>query len=66
MIIKINDLETEFDGHTLLDLARFKKLEGKAGFAVAVNEIVIKRDDWGDYRLKPNDSVIIITPVQGG
>lgn len=66
MIIRINDIETDFDGHTLLDLARSKNLEEKTGLAVAVNETVIKKDDWPNCRLKPNDSVIIITPVQGG
>lgn len=66
MIIKINDVETDFAGHTLLDLAREKNLEEKTGLAVAVNEEVIKRDEWENHSLKDNDSVIIIVPVQGG
>lgn len=66
MIIKINDIETDFDGQTLLDLARLKNLEEKTGLAIAVNETVIKRDEWASCRLKQNDSVIIIIPVQGG
>ena len=66
MIIKINDVETNFDGQTLLDLAKEKNLEEKTELAVAVNEEVVKRDKWADCRLKENDSVIIIVPVQGG
>ncbi|MFC1839793.1 sulfur carrier protein ThiS [Thermodesulfobacteriota bacterium] len=66
MIIKINDIETNFDGQTLLDLARLKNLEEKTGLAVAVNEKVVKRDEWARYHLKDSDSVIIIVPVQGG
>ncbi len=66
MFIKINGVEADFDGHTLLDLARERKLEEKTGLAVAVNEKVIKKDEWGDCKLKQNDSIIIIVPVQGG
>jgi len=66
MIIKINDIETNFNGYTLLDLVKRTDLEEKAGIAVAVNETVIKRDEWITCILNPNDSVIIITPVQGG
>ena len=66
MIIKINDIETDFDGQTLLDLTRLKNLEKKTGLAIAVNETVVKRDEWANHRLKENDSVIIIVPVQGG
>jgi sulfur carrier protein len=66
MIIKINDIETDFDGQTVLDLARLKNLEGKKRLAIAVNETVVKRDEWVNHRLKENDSVIIIVPVQGG
>ena len=66
MIIKINDIEIDFDGQTLLDLTRLKNLEEKTGLAIAVNETVVKRDEWANHRLKENDSVIIIVPVQGG
>jgi len=66
VIIKINDIETDFDGQTLLDLTRLKNLEKKTGLAIAVNETVVKRDEWANHRLKENDSVIIIVPVQGG
>ena len=66
MIIKINDIETDFDGQTLLDLTRLKNLEEKTGLAIAVNGTVVKRDEWANHRLKENDSVIIIVPVQGG
>ena len=66
MIIKVNDIKTDFDGQTLLDLARLKNLEEKTGLAIAVNETVIKRNEWANCRLEQNDSVIIIVPVQGG
>ena len=38
----------------------------KAGIAVAVNEAVIKKDEWPVCSLNENDSILIITPVQGG
>ena len=36
------------------------------GVAVAVNESVIARRAWADYRIQANDQVLIITATAGG
>ncbi|MFH1319897.1 MAG: sulfur carrier protein ThiS [Bacteroidota bacterium] len=36
------------------------------GFAVAVNDKVITRNDWDEFQLKENDRITIIKATQGG
>ena len=36
------------------------------GVAVAVNEEVVRREDWGEARLSPGDRVEVIHAVGGG
>ena len=36
------------------------------GIAIAVNQQVIKRSEWSEWELKPNDDVLIIKATQGG
>ncbi|WP_219225962.1 sulfur carrier protein ThiS [Pedobacter antarcticus] len=36
------------------------------GIAVAVNQQIISKADWGNYLLQPGDEVTIIKATQGG
>jgi sulfur carrier protein len=36
------------------------------GMALAVNNTVVSRSEWGTYELKENDKVTIIKATQGG
>lgn len=36
------------------------------GIAIAVNQQVIKRSEWSEWELKPNDDILIIKATQGG
>ena len=36
------------------------------GIAVAINETVIPKGQWGTYVLQPNDKVLVIKATQGG
>ncbi|MDR6943129.1 sulfur carrier protein ThiS [Mucilaginibacter pocheonensis] len=36
------------------------------GLAIAINQTIISKADWGTARLKHGDQVIIITATQGG
>ena len=36
------------------------------GIAVAVNNVVIQKSNWGNYQLNENDKITIITATQGG
>ena len=65
MQIYVNDEAAEVTGgQTLADLLA----ERAAGqrWAVAVNETVVRQDEWAGYALQENDRVLLIAPVQGG
>ena len=36
------------------------------GIAIAVNDNIIPRQKWGNYRIKENDKILVITATQGG
>lgn len=65
MNIKINDKETEVGAKSLLELATELSLPEK-GVAVAVNNKMAPRAQWGDTRLNNGDNVVIIKAVCGG
>ncbi|WP_428603532.1 sulfur carrier protein ThiS [Sedimenticola sp.] len=65
MNIYVNDEETRIDpDQTLASL--LSSLSGGRQVAVAVNDSVIRQDEWADYRLQNEDRVLVIAPVQGG
>ena len=66
MRIFINDDEIQFSGNTLLDIITDYGFNDSSGIAIAVNETVISKNEWGSYVLKKDDSILIITPAQGG
>jgi len=66
MNILVNDIDVEFSGINLLELADKHGFKDKTGVAVAVNESVIPKSEWQNYILNQNDAVLIITPAQGG
>lgn len=66
MNITINNEDVQFSGNTLLELLNERDLNKKGNIAIAVNETVIPRNDWFSYKLNENDSILIITPAQGG
>jgi sulfur carrier protein len=40
--------------------------EKQKGIAVAINEAVIPKQQWGSYTIQPNDKVLVIKATQGG
>ncbi|WP_275096694.1 sulfur carrier protein ThiS [Sedimenticola hydrogenitrophicus] len=65
MNIYVNDEETRIDsGQTLASL--LASLSGGRQVAVAVNDTVIRQEEWSDYPLQDQDRVLVIAPVQGG
>lgn len=55
-------------GITLAGLLRGRGIdpEHTRGVAVALNEEVVRRQDWSDIRLHSGDRVEIVTAKQGG
>ena len=56
------------DGYPLTDVLRDLEIdpEESAGVAVAINESVIRRQDWDAVTLSEDDTVEVIQAQQGG
>lgn len=66
MKIKINNEETVVaEGATVADIAREQQLPDK-GVAVAVNNEMVARADWGARSLKEGDDIVILKAFCGG
>jgi len=67
MRITVNGEATEVAEATVADLLATRMNDPRPnGIAVAVNEEVVRRDDWPRWRLSDGDTVEIVTAVQGG
>ena len=66
MKIFVNDEELQFSGNTLVELLTGNGFIESQSIAVAVNETVISRGEWSSSILNEGDTVLIITPAQGG
>jgi len=65
--ILLNDETRELNGKaTVGSLLEEIELTDLAGWAVAVNEQVIAKDETLDYELSEGDRVILIQATQGG
>lgn len=65
-ILVNNKTEKLATGNKLSELLSQLNLADKRGIAVAVNNAVIARNEWSNFRLTENDKVTIIRPTQGG
>ncbi len=67
MNVFLNDDSREVKGEsTVGSLLDEIELNDLAGWAVAVNERVIARDEAADYELSEGDRVILVQATQGG
>ena len=66
MKILINGDEIQFSGNTLIDLLIEQGFNDTPGIAIAVNETVVSKNNWKSCIPEEGDSVLIITPAQGG
>jgi len=67
MNVFLNDETRELNGEsTVGSLLDEIELNDLAGWAVAVNERVIARDDTTDYELSEGDRVVLVQATQGG
>lgn len=41
-------------------------INAQKGAAVAINNVVIRKNEWSEYQLNENDKVTIIKATQGG
>jgi sulfur carrier protein len=66
MILEINNEPTEFDSNITVSELLARRDEGELGIAVAVNDKIVRRTDWADFKLNDGDKVIIIKAAYGG
>lgn len=66
MKLNVNGETTHIEASTLYDLLRTYDLVGARGVAVAVNDDVVQKSRWKDYRLHDNDRIEIVRALQGG
>lgn len=65
MRIYINDQEKDTQCQTLDELLTSENIETK-GIAVAANNKLVPKTEWGNFALKENDKLIIIKAACGG
>lgn len=66
-LIYINGISHSFDLKTpLLDILKEISLDQSRGIAVAVNNEVVAKSDWPDYKISDKDQITIIKATQGG
>lgn len=67
MNVHLNDHKYEIqEGSTVLELLKVIGYKDHTGIAIAVNEEVLKNDQWGSVHLNPDDRLTMIKPIQGG
>lgn len=54
------------DGATIAAMLEACGVVSRSGIALAVNSDVVARENWGLYKLKENDKIMIIKATQGG
>ncbi len=68
MKITANNKEYSVPNNTNLELFldEYIELKNKSGIAVAINEVVIPKEEWSEETLQENDRVLLIKATQGG
>jgi sulfur carrier protein len=65
--VSINQQKFQLGGNgCLADVLPLLQILQADGIAIAVNEVVISRSEWADYRLQEADRVFVIMATQGG
>ncbi|MDJ1486201.1 MULTISPECIES: sulfur carrier protein ThiS [Xanthocytophaga] len=65
-IILNQESKTFPDNCTVQQLMDIVLPDKQKGVAVAINQAVIPRPNWGTHTLHPNDNVLLIKATQGG
>ncbi len=66
-MIFINDEEYSYsEEKNLISVLRELDLVTLQGIAIAINNAVIPKAEWGNYTVKDDDKIIIIKATQGG
>ena len=66
MIIKVNESPREIINTTTIQQLLDELQISINGIAIAINNTVVKKEDWSVSYLQENDNVLIIRSTQGG
>lgn len=67
MKVNVNNVEVEVaDNATIIEIPQLLGFSSLAGLAIAVNESIVPRSQWDDYKLQSTDRIILIRATQGG
>lgn len=50
----------------LLAILKTQNLYHESGIAIAINNEIVPKGEWENYKIKDNDHILIITATQGG
>ncbi len=67
MIIFCNEQPIKVaDCSSLLQILLETEYAHQKGIAVAVNNCVVKKQNWEEYQLRENDKILIVSATKGG
>ncbi len=67
MLVTVNHQPVELpERATIPTLFSSLQMESTSGIALAINEQIIRRDQWENHYFCENDQVLIIKATQGG
>ncbi|MCC6600930.1 MAG: sulfur carrier protein ThiS [Crocinitomicaceae bacterium] len=66
MNLLVNNEARQFSGNNLSELVESLNLVNTNGIALAINEKVVPKNEWGGFQLNDNDKILIIKATQGG
>jgi sulfur carrier protein len=67
MIVFVNNETLQLEqSETIPEVLKLINIPEPKGIAVAVNNAVVARIDWGNFTVKENDKITIIRATQGG
>jgi len=66
MTVNVNNQSQSFSDHSSVDDLINELKIAPNGIAVAINNSVVRREEWVATKLKNNDNVTIIQATQGG
>lgn len=67
MQVLVNNIaKTTSTNQNITGLLEELAINAQKGAAIAINNVVIRKDEWSTYQLNENDKIIIIKATQGG
>ena len=66
MHIQFNDEPLECPAGLTLAALLAQLEQGKTGVALAVNHIIVPREQWSDHLLREGDSILLFQAIAGG